>query len=270
MVAIEVARRFGKENIVLLNHNITGKVELEDVKRFKKEVSEYVGVEITYANHPEWETITPVQACVEAKTWVNPKSRQILCTHRLKTKPFYNWLELNHNDGDVCYYGYDSNEPSRIARRSAMLNEIGVKTDFPIALWSERTILSTEDIGIKKPSQYDIFSHANCMGCLKAGWQHWYVIYCYYPHIWEEAKKGEESIGYSVHKDHYFEDREDMFKLMREIGVEPTEKTPSGKFWSEAKRKVKQYRETGTIQSSFFDMPIEETQTVECTGDCTL
>lgn len=270
IVAIEVARRFGTENLILLNHDISEGIELEDVKRFKKEVSEYLGVDITYANHSEWKTITPVQVCVNAGTWVNPNGRQILCTHRLKTKPFYDWLESNYEEGDICYYGYDRGEPSRITRRGMILGEIGVKTDFPLAKWTKRTIRETKEVGIERPAQYDVFNHANCMGCLKAGWQHWYVIYCLYPERWEEAKKGEESIGYSVHSDYYFEDREELFKLMRELGIEPTEKTPSGKFWAASRRKVKQFKETKTVQFSIFDMPVQEKTAIECTGDCRL
>ena len=56
IVAIEVVRKFGKENVVLLNHDISSKVEDADVKRFKKEISNYLGLPITYANHADFET----------------------------------------------------------------------------------------------------------------------------------------------------------------------------------------------------------------------
>ena len=38
LVAIEVVRKFGKENVVLLNHDINQSVENEDIKRFKKAI----------------------------------------------------------------------------------------------------------------------------------------------------------------------------------------------------------------------------------------
>ena len=44
IVAIEVVRKFGKENVVLLNHDISPKVEDADAKRFKKEISNYLGL----------------------------------------------------------------------------------------------------------------------------------------------------------------------------------------------------------------------------------
>ena len=36
LVAIEVVRKFGKEDVVLLNHDINQSVESEDIKRLKK------------------------------------------------------------------------------------------------------------------------------------------------------------------------------------------------------------------------------------------
>ena len=42
LVAIEVVKLFGKENVILLNHNINPRYEDADIKRFKKEVAEYL------------------------------------------------------------------------------------------------------------------------------------------------------------------------------------------------------------------------------------
>jgi len=50
LVGIEVVGKYGKENCVLLNHDISAWVENADIKRFKKEVADYLGMEITYAN----------------------------------------------------------------------------------------------------------------------------------------------------------------------------------------------------------------------------
>ena len=212
LVAIEVCRKFGKENVVLLNHDINPKVEPVDVKRFKSEVADYLGLSITYANHTEWDTETPISLCVKAGTWVNPANRTILCTNRLKTAPFYDWLAENYNDGDVVYYGFDANEPARITRRANIMGESGYKTDYPLALWADRTIHSTDEIGIAKPTAYSLFNHANCIGCLKAGWQHWYVIYCNYPDVYQQLIDGEAAIGYAVHGvDDWAEDKAEMF-----------------------------------------------------------
>ena len=76
----------------------------------------------------------------------------------------------------------------------------GYKTDYPL-LWTERTIHSTKEINIEPPLTYSTFKYANCIGCLKAGWQHWYVVYCTRKDIWEKAKNAEEEIGHAIHKD---------------------------------------------------------------------
>lgn len=267
VVGVEVARKFGKENVILLNHDINPKVEPEDVKRFKNEVADYIGVPITYANHPDWETETPISLCVKAGTWVNPANRTILCTNRLKTAPFYDWMAENYNDGDVVYYGFDANEPARITRRANIMGASGYKTDYLLALWADRTIHSTDEIGIARPTVYSLFNHANCIGCLKAGWQHWYVIYCNYPDVYQQLIDGESSIGYAVHGvDDWAEDKAEMFESMRLAGIEPTEKTPSGQFWARAKKAL---AAQSAGQFDLFGLPTIE-RSVECTGDCKL
>ena len=59
IAAIETVRRYGKHDVVLLNHDISPHVEHEDIKRFKREVSEYLSLPITYANMPGGETKKP-------------------------------------------------------------------------------------------------------------------------------------------------------------------------------------------------------------------
>ena len=39
LVAIEAVRKYGKENVILLNHDISKEVEHEDIKRFKKRIN---------------------------------------------------------------------------------------------------------------------------------------------------------------------------------------------------------------------------------------
>ena len=46
IVAIAVSERHGKENVVLLNHDINPSKEADDVKRFKKEISNYLDIPI--------------------------------------------------------------------------------------------------------------------------------------------------------------------------------------------------------------------------------
>jgi hypothetical protein len=258
IVAIEVARRFGRENTILLNHDIHFTVEHADIKRFKREVAEYIGIPITYANHKN-PNLDQFDICVAAGAFKVDKG-PVICTSRLKTEPFYEYLQKHHADRDcVIYYGFDDTpaERKRIQRRIGILGADGYRTDYPLALWGERTILETIEIGIAKPSTYSVFIHGNCVGCLKAGWQHWYIVYCTRPDIWLKAKWAEDEIGYAIHHQDgqpmYLEDMEPRFEAMRAAGVEATERIPQQRFWANA-RKVVEIRE---IQ---YELPCECTE----------
>lgn len=258
VVAIEVARRFGRENVILLNHDIHFTVEHADIKRFKREVSEYLGIPITYANHKN-PNLDQFDICVKEKAFKVDKG-PVLCTSRLKTEPFQEYLKAHHADRDcVIYYGFDDtpSERKRIQRRIGILGADGYRTDYPLALWNERTILETIEIGITKPSTYSVFIHGNCVGCLKAGWQHWYIVYCTRPDIWLKAKWAEDEIGYAIHHQDgqpmYLEDMEPRFEKMKAAGVEATERIPQQRFWANA-RKVVEIRE---IQ---YELPCECTE----------
>lgn len=274
--AIEAKRRFGKENVILVNHDINPRFENADIKRFKKEVSDYLGIPITYVNYkgitnPE-EIPSQFDVCLKRGSWVSPQTRDILCTYLLKTEPFHNFIDQLKNEYDiVAYYGFDENELSRVERRKTILNDIGVDSDFPIALWGEgkmsllekyfeekgckkvvidiegfenrddfqRTIYSTEEIGIKPPNTYSVWKHANCTGCLKAGKQHWYCVYVHDYEVFCMGRDAEIELGYSFGKE-FLRDLEDQFKKMKELGVPANENIPSHVFWKSAKKYLKQ------------------------------
>jgi hypothetical protein len=235
LVAIEVCRKYGPENVILLNHDISEWVESADIKRFKSQVSSYLGVPITYANVKGLgakELPDQFDVCVMAKAF-KVGSGSELCTSRLKTEPFMDFLQKNFADKNcVIYYGFDKNEKVRIQRRSGILGQLGYKTDYPLALWKNRTLSSTNDIGITPPLQYGTFKHANCIGCLKAGKQHWYIVYCQRPDIFAKAKEAEELIGYSILPDYTLEEMEPIFSQMKNSNVPATEHIPHQTFWA--------------------------------------
>jgi hypothetical protein len=251
LVAIEVVRKFGKENCVLLNHDIHPTVEDADIKRFKKEVAGYLGMEITYANHPQWETKDQFDVVIDASAF-KVGSGTALCTHRLKTQPFEKYLNTAFPNKDaVLYYGFDKNEKHRIQRRTGVLGNLGFKSDYPLALWENRTIHNTKEIGIEPPMTYGKFKHANCTGCLKAGKQHWYIVFCTRKDIWEKAKQAEDSIGYSIMKDSFLEELEPMFEKMVSLGIDATEHEDPRTFFARVKKQIKEY------DDDFFDKPCE-------------
>lgn len=245
IVAIEVVGKYGKENCVLLNHDISAWVENQDIKRFKKEVADYLGMEITYANIkglPAEELPDQFDVVVDADAFKVGTGTE-LCTSRLKTEPFMKWLKENVPEKDcTIYYGFDANETVRIQRRTGILGAQGYKTGYPLAFNQEdRTVKSTTEIGILPPNTYENFKHANCVGCLKAGKQHWYVVYCTRKDIWEKAKWAEDEIGYSIIKGVYLVELEDMFEKMKLSCVPTTEHIIHQTFWKIARASVKEY-----------------------------
>lgn len=238
LVAVEVVRRYGRNGVVLLNHDINPRVEDPDVKRFKREVAAALGLPITQADHArvdEWDQFDVTEHARAFKV----RSGEELCTSRLKTEPFRRWLAANAPPGTcTVLYGFDAAEEHRIRRRASILGAMGYETAFPLAHW-KRTIQSTREIGVEPPNTYSTFKHANCVGCLKAGWQHWYVVRATRPDVWERAKLAEERIGHSIHRDAYLHEREEELDAMLAACVEATEHVPSGAFWANARAAVK-------------------------------
>lgn len=238
LVAIEVVRKYGKNNVILLNHDINALVETEDIKRFKNEVAKYLEIDITYANHPEFKTKDQFDIVMDLNGFKFGNSTAI-CTYQLKTLPFEKYLKENFKDKNcILYYGFDKNETARIQRRSSILAEKGYKSDYPLAFW-QRTIETTKELNIDPPNTYSIWKHANCTGCLKAGKQHWYLVYLHRPDLWEKAKQAEDTIGYSILKDIYLEELEEDFSKLKCNGVETTEHEDGRTFMARARKVIK-------------------------------
>lgn len=242
--AIAVARRYGTGGLILLNHDIAARVEHADIKRFKREVADYLQTPITFANIDGADVVDCDQfdVCMHAGAFSN--GAHMLCTNRLKTAPFMAWLKDNADkETDCIYYGFDSNETARIQRRSSIMGSMGWRTDYPL-LWSADYVIdSTEDIGIAPPLTYCSFTHANCQGCLKGGLQHWYIVYCKRKDIWQKALEAEDYIGFAIHKDSagapvFLQDVAGRFEKMRAAGIPATEKIPAATFWASAKKAI--------------------------------
>lgn len=256
LVAIEVVRRYGKDNVVLLNHDINPRYEHEDIKRFKKAIAQYVELPITYANILDIEESDRIpsqfQVCMIAKAF-KVNNGQELCTNRLKTAPFTNWMSRNCKLGEaIVYYGFDKAEGDRVSRRRKIIEAMGYEAVFPLAEW-QQTIKSTVEIGIDPPCTYERFKHANCVGCLKAGKQHWYVIFCLRPDVWTEAKASENYIGYTIHPGESLESMELRFEAMQAAGIEPTEHISPARFWALVAKSVPGIH----IQQTLNFMPCE-------------
>lgn len=242
LAAVETVRQHGTENTVLLNHNISPEVEHADIKRFKSEVAAFLGLPITYANMPGWETLSPLKIAV-AKGGFQYRPGQALCTYNLKTAPFYRWLKENYpvpnggtNKEITLVYGFDLTESHRITRRSNILGVMGYLTEFPLIV--KGCISDISECGLEKPCVYENQKHANCIGCLKAGRQHWYLVYCQYPALFAEALAAEEQIGYSIIKGVFLEELLPTFQQMKARGITPQDIEQPQTFWARVRREL--------------------------------
>ena len=239
--ALICAKKYGKENIILLNHDIVDDndgniIEHHDIKRFKQEIVDYIGIPITYANCTKFKDNTPLGITEELGCIANPTTQQALCTYYLKTEPFYQYLkdnfpvEKNQIREDLkIVYGFDKNESHRITRRVGSLATQGYQCEFPLI----DNDFNIDKIGIRKPITYRIYKHANCKGCLKSGRQSWYLTYCLDNAIFEKAKQIEKNISYSIIKDIYLEELEYLFYDMKhKKSICPNEKENAMSFWA--------------------------------------
>lgn len=248
LVAIAVVRRFGVQNVVLLNHNINPSKEHPDIKRFKLEVAAFLGVPITYANisgiTDEQQLPDQFQVSVAVGGFKQPGTGTAFCTYELKTKPFNEYLSQHHAPASaIIYYGFDDDEQHRIQRRRTILGAMGYDTCFPLAEWAD-TLESTMEAEIEPPLTYAIYKHGNCAGCLKGGIQHWYVTFCHRPDVYAEAEQAEQTLGYTINRDRSGNDAKPYplsqlrttFRRMKCNGVPSTEHYPEGKFAKYLKR----------------------------------
>ena len=269
-VAMNVAKKYPNDKIILLNHNINSEVEDMDIQRFKEEVADKLNLEITYANYKgildKDKIPDQFDTSLELKGFKFGNGTE-LCTYTLKTEPFHKWLDENfpvkkergclpeRRDDLIIYYGFDLEEKNRVQRRSQILGSKGYRTDYPLALWKDADHTIVVDAGIRPPLTYKdlkginvksvdykgqgAWKHANCVGCLKAGKQHWYVVYCVRPDVWEKAKATEEIIDHSIIRNNYLEDLEEDFEKLKQLGLEPTENIDGRTFWATARKMLK-------------------------------
>ncbi|MDR1140123.1 MAG: hypothetical protein LBL62_00420 [Planctomycetaceae bacterium] len=247
LVAIEAVRKHGKDDVILLNHDISSQVEHQDIKRFKNEVAEYLNIPITYANADDFENNPPLRV-VRDKLFISPTGR-IMCTYFLKTQPFEKYMRANFpatptkpNNKVTVLVGFEKTEYHRIQRRNTILSAMGYMSEFPLAFWN-RTIYQTEEIGIERPVTYKIERHANCMGCLKAGIQHWYVVFILHREIFDDAVAFEKETGFHIHRDFRMEELIGKFESMKCSGIVPDGVTNSHKFWAKVKKILAEHEE---------------------------
>jgi 3'-phosphoadenosine 5'-phosphosulfate sulfotransferase (PAPS reductase)/FAD synthetase len=194
-VAWLVAQEHGRENTVLLFNDT--KAEHPDADRFRKQVSEFIGVPITEVSDGRslWEVIED-EHCL-------PSYHIPFCTGILKLKPTEKYL--SEQTDFMLYNGLGMEEWARVQRATVRAESLGRKLICPLF---ERRFPNDEvkriirdEWKICLPQPYQHLEHNNCIPCFKAGKGHWYKVWKYYPMSFIKAMQMEEKIGHTVFKD---------------------------------------------------------------------
>lgn len=169
------------------------KQEHADNRRFLDDVSNWIGVEIETATHPDYPDGDVRQIWQDRQFMSSPYGAP--CTDVAKKMARQEWERINHHGGfgsDATWLvlGYTADEPKRYASfRKMERSEI-----LPILLLSGTTKMDcyAEVIraGIRLPAIYDDgFPNANCIGCVKAtSPTYWNLVREKYPEVfWDRA-----------------------------------------------------------------------------------
>jgi len=195
-VAYNMVQAHGKENSILFFTDTQW--EDDDNYRFMEEVSEYIGVEITYRIDGR----TPEEVFYDYRFLGN--SRMAKCSEELKVRQtliFLEELRDKHHLEPILYFGIGLHETHRSDRLKEFYEHYPlepIETRFPMIekFVPDKDIknMIENDWGIKLPRMYELgFSHANCGGrCVRGGFEHYAQLYKIWPHQYQEQEEMEE------------------------------------------------------------------------------
>lgn len=196
--ADRVVKKVGRENVTLLFADVM--MEDDDLYRFMRETSEYLGVTITRISLEK----SPWDLFDECGMIGN--SRFPLCSVVLKREPLDLWMRQNTLEmTTTMYIGIDWTEEHRL--QDLRMRKPTWKIEAPMCeepLWDKcRMLDELKRIGIKPPRLYAFgFPHNNCGGfCVKAGQAQFALLHRVMPerYAWHEAR--EEKLRAQIGKD---------------------------------------------------------------------
>jgi len=201
-MTLMLVKELPKSSIILLFHDT--KTEPSDNYRFRREISEYIGIPIT-----EFSDGRDIWQVFDDENFLG-NNRIPICSMKLKVIPaqkFYKKI----NDDFVVYIGYNMYEHRRAQKICARYPKIKYK--FPLL---ERKISMCEIIsgikstGITLPKMYKHFKHANCVPCARMGKSDWRKVKKFYPDRFKKALEYEKKFGHSFMKNTYLKDLDSM------------------------------------------------------------
>ena len=188
--------KYGADRVRAVNNPVAN--EHEDNRRFLRDVSEWVGIEIEDAKNPKY----PDADCVDV--WDDKKAMSIIvpgkgsiapCTDKLKKDARYEWERHNHVDWHVL--GFTADEKKRHARfvMSERENVLPILIDAGMSKEDCWTMLRSA--GVDLPEMYKLgYPNANCIGCVKAtSPTYWNLVRKTHPEVFRQRAEQSRRLG---------------------------------------------------------------------------
>jgi len=189
-----VAEQYHNDTVLLFHNTHT---EPADNDRFRKDVSDYIGLPITdYSDGRNiWQVFND--------TGLMGNTRITPCSRILKQERSLQYLK--DNQPAILYVGFTVEEWERAQRTYARYLVQCIDVKFPLI---EEQISKDECLhrirncwGIRLPYMYEWAEHANCVPCVKGGKAYWGLVYLNANDAWKFAKQFEKETKNTILKD---------------------------------------------------------------------
>jgi hypothetical protein len=181
-----------KDSTTLLFHDT--KTEPEDNKRFREQVSEYIGLPITEDSDGRdiWHVFS------DEKYLGN--GRNTPCSRILKQERSVKYLKSHFPA--IIYIGFTMEEWRRSQRTFARYDKLGIEARFPLMkakLTKEECMHRVVNCwNLEPPKIYSWAEHANCIPCIKGKKAYWGLIYMFERKAWDRANMAEKDFGQTI------------------------------------------------------------------------
>lgn len=174
------------------------KSEHPDADRFRKQISNYIGIPITEVSDGRdlWKLIDD-NHCL-------PSNMIPFCSRILKQEPAEKYYKTLTEDF-ILYIGYGPDEWRRIQRQTARIEHAGRIVKYPLA---QNNITNDQVKNIIKnewriclPEPYKYLKHNNCIPCFKGQKGHFKRVWRYYPEYFQKAINKEKQLDNTVLKE---------------------------------------------------------------------
>lgn len=196
----------------------TGK-EFPALYRHIDKIEKYINIPITRIKAEKsfdywmFEHIKPRSKRIEETGYGWPSSTVRWCTGNLKIQPIKKYLKNKYGDQFYQYIGMAYDEIKR------GINYKVPNVIYPLIEWKITEAMALKycyDKGFDWEGLYTHFDRVSCWCCPLKNQRELYMLYSFYPELWEELKDMDRRMGYRFKKDCSVQDYENMFKQWQE------------------------------------------------------